>query len=57
MNKKQRNALICLGIFGILLYRNFSLMREVKQLRDEKQQQLDIISAEAGADVPIEPRD
>ena len=57
MNKKQRNALICLGIFGILLYRNFSLMKQVNKLKKSNQQQLDIISAEAGADVPIEPRD
>lgn len=59
LDKKKRNMLICLGVFGILLWRNFSLMKQVKELKDQKQQQLDIISAESGAmtgNVPIEPK-
>jgi len=56
MSNKNRNMLICVGVLGLLLWRNWSLMKEVKELKDEKQQQLDIMSAESGADVPIEPK-
>jgi hypothetical protein len=60
MDKKKRNMLICGAILGLLLYRNYTLMKQVAELKGEKQQQLDIISAESGAsmtaDVPIEPK-